>query len=66
MANEAFELFFSLLAFLALGGSAAVLIARFSGAAVGRQLLTGLAPLGLAIPALVTSVSMIGSLYFSE
>jgi disulfide bond formation protein DsbB len=66
MANEAFELFFALLAFLALGGSAVVLIARLTGANVGRQLLAGLAPLGLAIPALVTSVSMIGSLYFSE
>ena len=66
MANEAFELFFALLAFLALGGSVAVVVARFAGGVSGRNLVAGLAPLGLAIPALVTSVSMIGSLYFSE
>lgn len=66
MANEAFELFFGLLALLALAGSIAVLLARFTGATAGRQLLEGLTPLGLAVPALVTSVSMIGSLYFSE
>jgi len=42
-ANESIELFLALLAFLALSGSAAVLIARFSGATVGRQLLAGLA-----------------------
>ncbi|MFM7306989.1 MAG: disulfide bond formation protein B [Actinomycetota bacterium] len=66
MANEAFELFFALLALLALVGSVVVLLAHFSGASAGNQLLAGLAPLGLAVPALVTSVSMIGSLYFSE
>jgi len=66
MANEAFELFFALLALLAIFGSAVVLLARLTGAAAGQQLLAGLAPLGLAVPALVTSVSMIGSLYFSE
>lgn len=66
MANEAFELFFALLAFLALAGSVAVLAARLFGGATGRNLIAGLAPLGLAVPALVTSVSMIGSLYFSE
>ena len=66
MANEAFELFFALLAFLALGGSVAVVVARYAGGGSGRNLVAALAPLGLAIPALVTSVSMIGSLYFSE
>ncbi|MFM7897549.1 MAG: disulfide bond formation protein B [Actinomycetota bacterium] len=66
MANEAFELFFALLALLALVGSVVVLLAHFSGASAGNQLLAGLAPLGLAVPALVTSVSMVGSLYFSE
>ncbi|MFM8015764.1 MAG: disulfide bond formation protein B, partial [Actinomycetota bacterium] len=66
MANEAFELFFALLALLAIVGSVVVLLARFTGASAGNQLLAGLAPLGLAVPALVTSVSMIGSLYFSE
>jgi len=66
VANEAFELFFALLAFLALAGSVAVLIARFAGGTQGRSLVQQLAPLGLPIPALVTSVSMIGSLYFSE
>ena len=66
MANEAFELFFALLALLAIVGSVVVLLARFTGASAGNQLLAGLAPLGLAVPALVTSVSMVGSLYFSE
>jgi len=66
VANEAFELFFALLAFLALAGSVAVLIARFASGTQGRSLVQQLAPLGLPIPALVTSVSMIGSLYFSE
>ena len=66
MANEAFELFFALLALLALASSAAVLIAHLGGSTSGKQLLTGLAPLALAVPALVTAVSMIGSLYFSE
>ncbi|MFM7964179.1 MAG: disulfide bond formation protein B, partial [Actinomycetota bacterium] len=66
MANEAFELFFALLALLAIVGSVVVLLAHFSGASVGQQMLAGLAPLGLAMPALVTSVSMVGSLYFSE
>lgn len=66
VANEAFELFFALLAFLALAGSVGVLVARFVGGNRGRDLVGQLAPLGLPIPALVTSVSMIGSLYFSE
>jgi disulfide bond formation protein DsbB len=66
MANEAFELFFALLALLALGGSVAVVIARFAGGVAGRRLLGDLAPLRLTVPALVTSVSMLGSLYFSE
>ena len=66
MANEAFELFFALLALLALGGSVAVVIARFAGGGAGRRLLGDLAPLRLTVPALVTSVSMLGSLYFSE
>jgi disulfide bond formation protein DsbB len=66
MTNEAFELFFALLALLALGGSVAVVIARFAGGGAGRRLLSDLAPLRLAVPALVTSVSMLGSLYFSE
>jgi disulfide bond formation protein DsbB len=66
VANEAFELFFALLAFLALAGSAAVLAARLVGGTTGRNFIAGLSPLGLAVPALVTSVSMVGSLYFSE
>jgi len=66
MANEAMELFFALLAMLALVGSLAIVIARVSGGSGGRQLVAGLAPLALAVPALVTSVSMVGSLYFSE
>ena len=64
--NEAMELFFALLGILALLGSLGVVVARVSGSAAGRQLIQGLAPLALAVPALVTSVSMVGSLYFSE
>jgi disulfide bond formation protein DsbB len=66
VANEAFELFFSLLALLALAGVAAVMLGRFGVGSGGSALLAGLAPLRLAVPALVTSVSMLGSLYFSE
>ena len=66
MANEAFELFFALLALLALVGSVALLAARAVGGGAGRSLVSGVAPLQLAVPALVTSVSMLGSLYFSE
>ena len=66
VANEAFELFFSLLALLALGGSIAIVASRLLGGAPGRSLLAGVAPLQLAVPALVASVSMLGSLYFSE
>lgn len=64
--NEAMELFFALLGMLALLGSLGIVVARVSGSAAGRQLIQGLAPLALAVPALVTSVSMVGSLYFSE
>jgi disulfide bond formation protein DsbB len=56
MTNEAFELFFALLALLALGGSVAVVVARTAGGDAGRRLLRDLAPLQLAV----------GSLYFSE
>lgn len=66
VANEAFELFFALLALLAIVGSVGVLGARFVGSSQGRLFVRQLAPLGLPIPALVTSVSMLGSLYFSE
>jgi disulfide bond formation protein DsbB len=66
MANEAFELFFGLLALLALAGSVLLVVARVSGTSAGRELIGGLAPLAFAVPALVTTVSMIGSLYFSE
>jgi disulfide bond formation protein DsbB len=64
--NEAFELFFALLGLLALLGSIGVVVARVSGTPAGKQLLVGLSPLGLVVPTLVTSVSMLGSLYFSE
>lgn len=66
MVNEAFELFFSLLAILALVGSLAIVAARLVGGPAGRSLVAGLVPLRFAVPALVTSVSMLGSLYFSE
>jgi disulfide bond formation protein DsbB len=64
--NEALELFFALLALLALGGSLVVMVAQFAGGRAGRTLVSGLVPLRLVVPALVTSVSMLGSLYFSE
>ena len=64
--NEALELFFALLALLALVGSVGIALARLTGVEAGKSLLAGLTPLGLWVPALVTSVSMIGSLYFSE
>ena len=66
MANEAFELFFALLALLALMGSLAIVATRLIGGQAGRALVAGLVPLRFAVPALVTSVSMLGSLYFSE
>lgn len=66
MANEAFELFFALLALLALAGSLAIVATRLIGGQAGRALVAGLVPLRFAVPALVTSVSMLGSLYFSE
>ena len=66
MANEAFELFFALLALLALAGSLAIVATRLIGGQAGRALVAGLVPLRFAVPALVTSVSMLGRLYFSE
>ena len=66
VANEAFELFFALLALLALAGSLAIVATRLIGGQAGRALVAGLVPLRFAVPALVTSVSMLGSLYFSE
>ena len=60
------ELFFALLGLLALIGSISIVVARVSGRAASKQLIQGLAPLALAVPALVTLVSMLGSLYFSE
>jgi disulfide bond formation protein DsbB len=66
--NEAAELFFALLALLCVVASVAVLALRVAGrsSAVARELLDGLAPLALPVPALVTAVSMLGSLYFSN
>ena len=63
--NEALELFFALLALLALVGSIGLVLARLAGTA-GQSLLSGVAPLRLWVPALVTTVAMLGSLYFSE
>jgi disulfide bond formation protein DsbB len=63
--NEQFQLFFALLALLALAGSVALVVARLASGAA-RPLLDGLAPLRLPVPALVTSVAMLGSLWFSE
>jgi disulfide bond formation protein DsbB len=66
--NEAAELFFALLALLCVVASVAVLALRVAGrsSAAARELLDGLAPLALPVPALVTAVSMLGSLYFSN
>jgi disulfide bond formation protein DsbB len=63
--DEQFQLFFALLALLALAGSVALVVARLASGAA-RPLLDGLAPLRLPVPALVTSVAMLGSLWFSE
>ena len=65
MSDEQLQLFFALLALLALAGSVALVVARLVGGAA-RPLLDGLAPLRLPVPALVTSVAMLGSLWFSE
>ena len=66
--NEAAELFFALLALLCVAASVGVIILRIVArtSAPARDLLDGLAPLTLPIPALVTAVSMLGSLYFSN
>lgn len=66
--NEAAELFFALLALLCFAAAAGVVVLRIVArtTAPARELLDGLAPLALPIPALVTSVSMLGSLYFSN
>lgn len=66
VANEAFELFFALLSLLALAGSGAVVVARGVGGKFAGTFLAALNPLRLVVPAVVTSVSMLGSLYFSE
>ena len=65
VSDEQLQLFFALLALLALAGSVALVVARLVGGAA-RPLLDGLAPLRLPVPALVTSVAMLGSLWFSE
>lgn len=66
--NEAAQLFFALLALLCVAAVAGVVVLRIVArtSAPARELLDGLAPLALPIPALVTSVSMLGSLYFSN
>lgn len=65
VANEAFELFFALLALLALLGSVALAVVRPLGNR-SAELIAGLAPFRLPLPAVVTTASMLGSLYFSE
>jgi disulfide bond formation protein DsbB len=65
VSDEQLQLFFALLALLALVGSFSLIVARLVGG-FARPLLDGLAPLRLAVPALVTGVSMLGSLWFSE
>ncbi len=68
MNNEAAELFFALLAVLCIVSIAAVVVTRIGArtSTASRDVLAGLAPFRLALPALVTSVAMLGSLYFSN
>lgn len=66
--NEAAELFFALLALLCIAASVGVIVLRIVArtSAPAREVLDGLAPLALPVPAVVTTVSMLGSLYFSN
>lgn len=66
--NEAAELFFALLALLCGAASVGVIVLRIVArtSAPARDLLVELAPFALPVPALVTAVSMLGSLYFSN
>ena len=66
--NEAAELFFALLALLRIAASVGVIVLRIVArtSAPAREVLDGLAPLALPVPAVVTTVSMLGSLYFSN
>lgn len=68
MNNEAAELFFALLALLCVAASVGIIVLRIvaRSSTPARELLDGLTPLALPVPALVTTVSMLGSLYFSN
>lgn len=62
------QLFFSLLALIALGGAVLLPAANLAGRKVPllRQLVDAIAPYALWLGALVAGTSMAGSLYFSE
>lgn len=63
MNNEVFELFFSMLSLGALGLSFVVIFARLTKA---NNLLVEIKKIALPMAALITTTSMLGSLYFSE
>ena len=62
------QLFFSLLALIALAGTVLLVLNRLTGRRVRtlQQLHDGVAPIAVPLAALVAVTSMIGSLYFSE
>lgn len=66
--NEAFEMFFALLALLALLGSVLYVAARLASPAspAAAGLVAACDPVARVVPAAVSTVSMAGSLYFSE
>lgn len=66
--QRAMQLFFSLLALIALGGAVLLLAARLVGRRVPalRQFAEAVDPYALWLAALVAGTSMAGSLYFSE
>ena len=66
--QRAVQLFFSLLALIALSGAVLLVLDRLTGGKVRllRQLRDGVAPIAVPLAALVAVTSMVGSLYFSE
>ena len=66
--QRAMQLFFSLLALIALGGAFLLVLNRLTGRKVRplEQLHDGVAPIAVPLAALVAVTSMMGSLYFSE
>jgi len=63
MNNEVFELFFSMLSLGTLGLGLVVIFARLTKA---NNFLLEIKKIALPLAALITTTSMLGSLYFSE